>query len=230
MSRDPPPNWNSIRQEIYQRDDYHCQNCGSRGGPDSEIELHVHHVVPLSQGGLNKTSNLLTLCKRCHTAAHSRGRAATRVEDGRTIVRQAVEHVGRDLGRCENCGSSDFGYEANAMIKCMNCDWVSHLETPYISDAVTKTFRTCPGWFCTNSNMEYKPFYFSEGKPGRMRCNRCRKTWKVDPKAGTYERYTQSTRNRENLMIKSDGRAWQGHRDLQEGLLDVWRHLTSGRS
>lgn len=103
------------------------------------------------------------------------------------------------------------------MIKCMNCDWVYQLETPYISDAVTKTFRTCPRWFCTNSDMEYKPFYFSEGKPGRMRCNRCGKTWKVDPKTGTYERYTQSTRNRESLTIESDGRAWQGHWGLQEG-------------
>lgn len=230
MSQNSPSNWDSIRQEVYQRDEYRCQNCESRGGPDSEIELHAHYAVPLSQGGLNNTSNLHTLCKRCHNAAHSRGQAAIGDKEGKSIDRQAVEQVGRDLGECESCGSNEFGYEADDMVKCMNCDWVYQLETPYISDAVTKTFRICPGWFCTNSDMEYKPFYFSEGKPGRMRCNRCRKTWKVDPKAGTYERYTPSTRTRENLTIESDGRAWQGHRDLREGLLDVWRHLMSRRS
>lgn len=28
--------------------------------------LHVHHVVPRSEGGLTALDNLLTLCERCH--------------------------------------------------------------------------------------------------------------------------------------------------------------------
>lgn len=226
MPRDPPSHWDSIRQEIHQRDDYHCQNCGSRGGPDSEIELHVHHAVPLSQGGLNKTSNLLTLCKRCHTAAHSRGQAATRVEDGKPIDRQAVEHVGRHLEECESCGSKEFGYEANTMIKCMSCDWVYQLETPYISDAVTEAFKTCPGWFCTNTQMAYKPFRFSEGKSGRMKCNGCGKVWRVDPGTGAYERYKT---NRDDLTMEREWRAGRGNWSLRDDLFAVWYNLKSGR-
>jgi 5-methylcytosine-specific restriction endonuclease McrA len=28
--------------------------------------LHVHHVVPRSEGGLTALDNLLTLCEQCH--------------------------------------------------------------------------------------------------------------------------------------------------------------------
>lgn len=230
MSQDPPSNWDSVRQEIYQRDDYHCQNCGSRGGPDSEIELHVHHAVPLSHGGLNNTANLRTLCKRCHTAAHTRRPAATGVERGRSIDRQAVEQAGIAIGDCEVCGSDDFGYETNDMISCMNCDWVYQLEKPYISDAVTETFKTCPRWFCNSSEMEYTPFYFNQGKSGRVRCNGCGKTWRVDPQTGASERYTPYKPKRDDLTIRSEWRTGHGNRELRDGLLDVWHNLRSGRS
>lgn len=230
MSQNSPSNWDSIRQEVYQRDEYRCQNCESRGGPDSEIELHAHYAVPLSQGGLNNTSNLHTLCKRCHNAAHSRGQAAIGDKEGKSIDRQAVEQVGRDLGECESCGSNEFGYEADDMVKCMNCDWVYQLETPYISDAVTETFKTCPGWFCTNTQMTYKPFRFSEGKSGRMKCNGCGKIWRVDPETGAYERYKQYKTNRDDLTVEREWRTGHGKWDLRDGLVDVWHNLKGRRS
>lgn len=34
--------------------------------------LHQHHIVPLSWGGSNDTSNFITLCAACHDFAHSR--------------------------------------------------------------------------------------------------------------------------------------------------------------
>lgn len=42
-----------------------CANCGS------EDNIHIHHIVPLSQGGGNKESNLVFLCADCHKKAHA---------------------------------------------------------------------------------------------------------------------------------------------------------------
>ena len=65
-----PANWDSIRRSIYDRDNYRCQNCGIRGGPHGNGELHAHHIVPLSRGGSDNQENLKTLCKECHKAVH----------------------------------------------------------------------------------------------------------------------------------------------------------------
>lgn len=59
-----PDNWSEIRQEVLERDEYRCGNCGSTDN------LHVHHIVPLSLGGSNLPSNLRTLCKSCHQRLH----------------------------------------------------------------------------------------------------------------------------------------------------------------
>jgi len=34
------------------------------------VELHAHHIVPLSDGGSDNQENLVTLCKECHKAVH----------------------------------------------------------------------------------------------------------------------------------------------------------------
>lgn len=65
-----PPDWDSRRRRVYQRDGYTCQHCGVRGGPHGEVELHCHHKIPISEGGSHRLSNLVTLCWRCHDAVH----------------------------------------------------------------------------------------------------------------------------------------------------------------
>jgi len=57
-----------IRTEVLKRDNYRCVNCGMTGK-----ELHVHHVVPRSEGGTNDLSNLVTLCSRCHSVQDAKG-------------------------------------------------------------------------------------------------------------------------------------------------------------
>lgn len=224
MSPEYPQNWDTIRREIYQRDDYQCQNCGTKGGPGGQTELHVNHVVPLSQGGLKNKSNLVTLCEQCHNAAHGRGQAATAAGLSGSISWQANPEVGMDFDECEVCGSEDFGYEASDMVKCMNCDWVYHLEEPYITDAVKENFETCPGKGCISTNLEYKPFHFFSGKTALVKCHGgCRKWWRVNRVTGEYEHYPEPTRNSEW------GRP-QGDRNLRDGLLDFWNELKRGRS
>jgi hypothetical protein len=73
---DYPTNWNKIRKEVYNRDDYKCVNCG-RGGRTSGVELHAHHVVPKSKGGTHEKTNLITVCDECHNAIHGNSKAPT---------------------------------------------------------------------------------------------------------------------------------------------------------
>lgn len=56
----------SERKEIFERDNYTCQECGERG-----CHLNAHHIVPISEGGdVHDTSNGVTLCLKCHRDRH----------------------------------------------------------------------------------------------------------------------------------------------------------------
>ena len=54
---------NSVRQYIYQRDNYQCQGCGQT---QTETILNIDHIIPLAKGGSNDMSNLQTLCQTCN--------------------------------------------------------------------------------------------------------------------------------------------------------------------
>lgn len=56
--------WFEIRGEVLERDDEECQNCGERSN------LVIHHIVPIENGGTNRLSNLVTLCRKCHRKSH----------------------------------------------------------------------------------------------------------------------------------------------------------------
>ncbi|TRX62113.1 HNH endonuclease [Fulvivirga sp. M361] len=49
------------RQNIFKRDQFECQYCGTRS------ELTLDHVVPRSKGGKSSWDNLVTACRRCNT-------------------------------------------------------------------------------------------------------------------------------------------------------------------
>lgn len=53
-----------LRKEVYRRDGFRCALCDSTDG------LQIHHVKPRGQGGADHPMNLITLCWRCHAAAH----------------------------------------------------------------------------------------------------------------------------------------------------------------
>jgi len=66
-----PSDWDNRRRNVYQRDNYTCRNCGQKGGPYGNTELHAHHIKPISQGGSHSYDNLVTLCRACHQEQHS---------------------------------------------------------------------------------------------------------------------------------------------------------------
>jgi 5-methylcytosine-specific restriction enzyme A len=53
----------SVRNYVYQRDNYRCQSCGHE---DRETRLSIDHIIPLAKGGSNDLSNLQTLCLSCN--------------------------------------------------------------------------------------------------------------------------------------------------------------------
>ena len=51
----------SLRAEIFKRDGYICQYCGSSKGP-----FECDHIFPVSRGGRNGSENLTTSCRSCN--------------------------------------------------------------------------------------------------------------------------------------------------------------------
>jgi hypothetical protein len=64
-ARCDPETWAIIRRGVLQRDSFRCQGCGLAG-----TRADVHHIVPVDAGRSDDPSNLITLCRDCHTKIH----------------------------------------------------------------------------------------------------------------------------------------------------------------
>lgn len=51
------------RFEILERDKFTCRYCGKKA-PD--VVLEVDHIIPVSKGGTNAKTNLITSCRKCN--------------------------------------------------------------------------------------------------------------------------------------------------------------------
>lgn len=59
--------WRRARAAALARDGFRCTVGRLLGGPCSPAPLHVHHLVPVSEGGdLYSLDNLATVCARHH--------------------------------------------------------------------------------------------------------------------------------------------------------------------
>jgi len=45
-----------------------CFRCNTGGTPNNKLE--IDHIVPVSEGGTNRLSNLRILCQNCHRLRH----------------------------------------------------------------------------------------------------------------------------------------------------------------
>lgn len=64
---DYPKNWKTLAARVRQLDGFCCVSCKT----DCE-ELHVHHVIYVSNFGTHQLHNLVTLCRSCHENEHER--------------------------------------------------------------------------------------------------------------------------------------------------------------
>ena len=69
--------WDTLRQEIYRRDEYICQDCGVRcigrrymNKENSWKVIQCHHIKNYKKGRNNNKNNLITLCLKCHMKRH----------------------------------------------------------------------------------------------------------------------------------------------------------------
>lgn len=62
--RDKAANMRAVRVEVKRRDKGKCRCCGKPG-------TDLHHILYRARGGRDEASNLITLCRSCHTAEHS---------------------------------------------------------------------------------------------------------------------------------------------------------------
>lgn len=53
-----------VRDHILGEDGHKCLRCYATGN------LHIHHIIPVSDGGETTRANLATLCQKCHRRAH----------------------------------------------------------------------------------------------------------------------------------------------------------------
>lgn len=76
---------NKTRRAVYERDGFRCALCDSTDG------LQIHHVKPRGEGGADHPMNLITLCWRCHAAAHGDTFYDPMGIGGRQALREAME-------------------------------------------------------------------------------------------------------------------------------------------
>lgn len=64
-----PPFWKYLRSVVISKDSNRCQVTGC----PSRLELHVHHMVPVSDGGAHSPDNLVSLCDFHHALEPEKG-------------------------------------------------------------------------------------------------------------------------------------------------------------
>lgn len=75
----------TIRFEVFKRDGFTCQYCGSKP-PD--VTLEVDHITPKAEGGADNIGNLITACFSCN-----RGKGARQL----TSIPKAMVSMADDL-------------------------------------------------------------------------------------------------------------------------------------
>lgn len=72
-----------LRFEVFKRDSFTCQYCGSKS---PEVILHVDHIDPVSKGGCNEMMNLVTSCASCNF-----GKGARTLSDNSVVAKQNAQ-------------------------------------------------------------------------------------------------------------------------------------------
>lgn len=120
------PGWTRLRFNVLKRDMFTCVYCG---GKPPNVLLHVDHLVPVSDGGLNEIDNLVAACSECNSG---KGNDPLGVSARNAIEGGIGEYVERCIGtvsmqtlRCVKCGYTWYPRktEIKTCPKCKRKDW-----------------------------------------------------------------------------------------------------------
>jgi hypothetical protein len=97
-----PLNWDDIRIEVLELDHHMCQKCGSMSK-----QLHLHHIIPLSERGSNDAHNLVTLCEECFKAKQLDNALKNMKHSSYLYCERCDEKYGHETGLvyCPHCES-----------------------------------------------------------------------------------------------------------------------------
>jgi CRISPR/Cas system Type II protein with McrA/HNH and RuvC-like nuclease domain len=81
-----------LRFEIFKRDQFTCQYCGSH--PPSVI-LHIDHIIPVKSNGDNSIDNLITSCSSCNLgkSANSLNDIPQSLKDKAAIIKESESQL-----------------------------------------------------------------------------------------------------------------------------------------
>ena len=71
----------NLRLATLMRDGFTCQCCHAKN-----VSLHAHHIVFREYGGKDSIHNLITVCKKCHSKIHKKGKSGEVKKKGGEIV------------------------------------------------------------------------------------------------------------------------------------------------
>lgn len=74
---------NSVRFEIFKRDSFTCQYCGEKA---PQVVLQIDHIRPVTKGGDNDPTNLITSCWTCNS-----GKGPRELHDREILEKQRAQ-------------------------------------------------------------------------------------------------------------------------------------------
>ena len=73
----------SVRFDVFKRDSFKCQYCGATA-PD--VLLEIDHIHPVSKGGTNDVTNLITACQPCNS-----GKSDKTLDENTTVTKARTQ-------------------------------------------------------------------------------------------------------------------------------------------
>lgn len=141
------PFTDKLRQEIYERDNYICQYCGTDLSEQSR-NLSIDHVIPLTKGGSHNRDNLATACKSCNLKKRNR----TPQEAGMSLIPDSKVKVNLEVNQKvgkvnhpvtqDRSGQSSLGKDRIGQVSGVQEDFTKFLDSEKdLTDFLTKTLE-----------------------------------------------------------------------------------------
>ena len=125
-----------LRFEILRRDNHTCRYCGAQA-PD--VALTVDHVIPVTLGGGNDPSNLVTSCQPCNAGKASTSPDTDTVQD----VDAAAILFGKAVERAAQIRAAE-QYESDLAVAQFEDTWNGWKYTGH--DGEKRTIPMADGW------------------------------------------------------------------------------------